>query len=122
MDEDAEFARVQGLFSQAKKLTHGGKAVVLIEGAEFPAGGVDRKVDLLLYPTSATPPGFSTRSSCPSVRTGPRTRCASASGGRRRGTASRPPITGTRSWPCTCGRPNELPSQDRGRNAATRSS
>ena len=50
MDEDAEFARVQRLFPQAKKLSHGGKPVVLIEGAEFPGAGVDRKVDLLLYP------------------------------------------------------------------------
>ncbi len=50
INEDEEFARVQRLFPQAERLTHGGKAVILIEGAEFPAVGTDRKVDLLLYP------------------------------------------------------------------------
>lgn len=50
MDEDAEFARVQLLFPRAERLTHGGKTVVLVSDAEVRGGGVDEKLDLLLYP------------------------------------------------------------------------
>lgn len=59
MDEDEEFARVQRLFPQAQKLVHGGKTVVLIQGAVVQAAGVDRKIDLLLYPHSDL--GYPTR-------------------------------------------------------------